>query len=188
MVHVMRYVVQNNLREGQHHDAPSSHRLLIYVSMSLCSSPRSPPNDGSAPYTAQPYSKELLEWYQLHFVTIPLANALRHGTAPPKYTTRDGSHRPRLSPTPSLLGDNASSLRHRSPSLSPRLYSQASPDFEQKHQSRPSLRSPRCRPLNRRNTTILHSMVTRVGSRHGKGRQIFWELDQAGLKKRRVRR
>jgi hypothetical protein len=156
--------------------------------MSLCSSPRPLPCDNSAQFTAQNPSKEFFKWYQLHFITIPLVNRLQSATAPPKYTTRDDRHSPQLSPTPSLLGDEASISRHSSSLPSPRLSPQASPPPpERKRQSKLN-QHPRRRLRKHRNTPIPHRMVTRAGSRRGKGRQAFLELDQSGHTARRVRR
>lgn len=156
--------------------------------MSVYSSPYSSPIDSFTTCTAQPSSEKLLEWHQLHYVRIPLVNALYSATAPPKCTTRDGCRSPRMSPTPSLLGDDASSSRHGSPLLSPRSFSQASPDAEKRRQTGPSPHPPRHHSLQHRNTAVLHSMVTRSGSRQRRKGRILWELDQSGLRKRRARR
>lgn len=156
--------------------------------MSFHSTPWSSPIDSFTKCAAQAPSKELVDWHRLHYLTIPLVNALHSATAPPKCTTRDGCCSPRMSPTPSLLRDDASSPRHGSPLLSPRSLPQASASIKKRRHSRPSPRSSQHCSSQRRNIPVSHSMITRAGSRQKKGGRIFWELDQYGIPKKRVHR
>lgn len=169
--------------------------------MSLCSSPSSPV---ASPKRRPP--DELLDLVQLHYVTIPLANALhiaqdRLGALEAHdHAASWGRLSPQLSPTPSLMSDteepqvlpghwgdthsprSPSYSEHQKPQTGAPVHSRAQPRTRSLAHPRTSRRiSP---PKRSRRQRAVHSaelsrMVTRSqASSKRVGR--FWELDRSG--------